>query len=197
NIPDSYFTPTPADLKAAQESLTARTQSLVNAPLRTQAMRDEEQKAKAAKYPTATIRVRFPDRTQLEKTFSSSEKIRSVYAFVRGSLREDVKSIKFVLYQTPPKRELKVSDLKVRDQTLLQLQLAPTAILHLKFEDESLNHVNSPAPLAQSFLAVAEDPPRPPVIEEPATAATPAGQLRQRRHPVLHQAKGQRRYQSG
>ncbi len=96
--------------------------------------------------------------------------------------------------QTPPKRELKVSDLKVRDQTLLQLQLAPTAILHLKFEDESLNRksllyvvwtlnepwchdidVNSPAPLAQSFLAVAEDPPRPPVIEEPATAATPAG----------------------
>lgn len=43
------------------------------------------------------------------------------------------------LVQTPPKRELRVSDLKVRDQTLLQLQLAPTAILHLKFEDESLN----------------------------------------------------------
>ena len=41
--------------------------------------------------------MRFPDCTQLEKTFPSSGKIRSVYAFVRDSLREDVKPIKFVL----------------------------------------------------------------------------------------------------
>lgn len=46
------------------------------------------------------IRVRFPDRTQLEKTFPSSDKIKSVYAFVRGCLREDVKPIKFVLCQS-------------------------------------------------------------------------------------------------
>lgn len=44
-----------------------------------------------------TIRVRFSDRTQLEKTFSSSDKIRSVYALVRSSLRDDVKPIKFIL----------------------------------------------------------------------------------------------------
>lgn len=44
-----------------------------------------------------TIRVRFSDRTQLEKAFPSTSKIRAVYAFVRGSLREDVKPIKFVL----------------------------------------------------------------------------------------------------
>ena len=44
-----------------------------------------------------TIRVRFADRTQLEKAFPSSSKIRAVYAFVRDSLREDVKPIKFVL----------------------------------------------------------------------------------------------------
>ena len=102
-----------------------------------------------------TIRVRFPDRTQLEKTFLSTEKIRAVYAFVRGTLRDDVKPIKFVLCepnlvrgcryltlptdQTPPKRELKVSDPKVRDQTLFELQLAPSSVLHLKFEDDTLN----------------------------------------------------------
>ena len=33
----------------------------------------------------------------LEKTFPSSDKIKAVYAFVYGTLREDVKSIKFVL----------------------------------------------------------------------------------------------------
>ena len=114
DLPESYFSPTAADLKAAQESLSARTQALNNAPLRTQAMRDAELKTKLAKYPTVsirtssvfvcllsvcqtTIRIRFADRTQLEKTFPSTDKIRSVYAFVRGSLREDVKPIKFVL----------------------------------------------------------------------------------------------------
>lgn len=100
--------------------------------------------------------MRFSDRSQLEKTFSSTDKIRSVYAFVRGTLREDVKSVKFVLCkrsangwnyrfltygidQTPPKRELKVSDPTVRDETLFELQLAPSSVLHLKFEDDTLN----------------------------------------------------------
>ncbi|KAI0688102.1 hypothetical protein BC835DRAFT_1419442 [Cytidiella melzeri] len=173
-LPESYFTPTAADLKTAQESLAARTQALVNAPLRTQAMRDEEQKAKLAKYPTTTIRIKFPDRTQLEKAFPSGDRIRSVYAFVRSSLREDVKPVKFVLYQTPPKRELKVSDLKVRDLTLLQLQLAPSSVLHLKFEDESLNHMNIPAPLDPSVLATAEDLPQPATFEGPPTTSGPS-----------------------
>ena len=39
----------------------------------------------------------FSDRTQLEKVFPSSSKIRAIYAFVRDSLREDVKPIKFIL----------------------------------------------------------------------------------------------------
>ncbi|KAH8094570.1 hypothetical protein BXZ70DRAFT_365123 [Cristinia sonorae] len=161
-LPEAYFQPSAADLKAAQASLSARTQALVNAPLRTSVMREAEDKARRAKWPTATIRVRFPDRTQLEKTFSSGDKIRAVYAFVRGSLREDVKPIKFVLYVTPPKRELKVSDPKVRDLTLFDLQLAPTAVLHLKFEDESLNHFDVPAALSPEVLAHAEDLPIPP-----------------------------------
>lgn len=167
DLHESFFTPSPADLKAAQDSLSARTQALVNAPLRTQAMRDAELKAKMAKYPTTTIRVRFTDRTQLEKTFPSTDKIKSVYAFVRGVLREDVKPIKFVLYQTPPKRELKVSDPKVRDLNLYQLQLAPASVLHLKFENDELNHVSVPAPLDPAVLAKAEDLPLPPRQEEP------------------------------
>lgn len=41
--------------------------------------------------------MRFADLTQLEKVFPSSSKIRAIYAFVRESLREDVKAIKFIL----------------------------------------------------------------------------------------------------
>lgn len=103
-----------------------------------------------------TIRVRFSDRTQLEKTFPSTDKIRSVYAFVRSSLRDDVKHIKFILCscvwrfwtvwaltsfvdQSPPKRDLLVSDPNVRDLSLVELQLSPSSVLLLRFTDESLN----------------------------------------------------------
>ena len=44
-----------------------------------------------------TIRIRFPDRTQLEKIFPSTSRIKAVYAFVRERLRDDVKPIKFIL----------------------------------------------------------------------------------------------------
>jgi len=171
-LPESYFTPTTADLKAAQDSLTARVNALSNAPLRTQAMRDAEAKAKHLRYPTTTIRVKFSDRSQLEKTFPSTDKIRSVYAFVRGVLREDVKPIKFVLFQTPPKRELKVSEPNIKNLSLLELQLAPSSVLHLKFEDDSLNHMTVPPPLDESVLALAEDFPIPPDPEEQVTAAS-------------------------
>ena len=55
DLPDSYFQPSAADLKAAQASLAARTQALANAPLRTQAMRDAEDKVKRAKWPTVRV----------------------------------------------------------------------------------------------------------------------------------------------
>lgn len=80
--------------------------------------------------------------------------------------------------QTPPPRELKVSDPKIRDLSLLQLQLVPTAVLHVKFIDESLNResrsesihssLSAPfvdndvqAPLIPSVLAAAIDLPLP------------------------------------
>lgn len=44
-----------------------------------------------------------------------------------------------LLDQSPPKSDLKVSDPKVRDLTLSELQLAPSSVLLLRFEDESLN----------------------------------------------------------
>ncbi|EPS96723.1 hypothetical protein FOMPIDRAFT_101701 [Fomitopsis schrenkii] len=177
DLPDSYFQPSTADLRAQQASLSARTQALVNAPLKTQAIRDAEDKVKRARWPHTTIRVKFSDRSQLEKTFQSTNKIKAVYAFVRNSLREDVKPIKFVLYQTPPKREFKVSDPNVRDLTLSELQLAPSSVLLVNFFDDALNHTDAPAPLDPSVLALAEDLPKPPNFDaddKPSGASTPS-----------------------
>jgi hypothetical protein len=42
----------------------------------------------------------------------------------------------------PPKRDLKVSDPTVRDLTLAELQLAPSSVLLLRFEDDQLNRAS-------------------------------------------------------
>ncbi|KAK0449988.1 hypothetical protein EV421DRAFT_1732212 [Armillaria borealis] len=175
-LPDEYFTPTAADLRAAQSQLAARTQALTNAPLRLKTTREAEEKAKRDRWPNTTIRIRFTDRTQLEKVFPSTDKIRSVYAFVRELLREDVKPIKFILYQAP-NRDLKVSDLKVRDLTLAQLQLAPSSVLLIRFEDDSLNGSHVPAPLITNVLSQAVDLPRPPEVPDMVPSKGPTSKI--------------------
>jgi len=166
-IPDDYYNPTMADLRNAQAALTARSQGLVNTPLQTRAMRLSAEKIRKERWPSTTIRIRFPDRTQLEKVFPSSDKIKSVYAFVRGCLNDEAKPVKFILYQAPPRRDLRVSDLKVRDLSLSELQLAPSSVLLLRFESEQLNSTSMVAPLAPSILLQAVDLPVPPTYEIP------------------------------
>jgi len=172
-VPDNFYTPTASDLQGAQATLAARTQNLVDAPLQLRAAREANERAKRDRWPTTTIRIRFSDRSQLEKSFPSSDKIRSVYAFVRDCLREDVQPIKFILYQSPPKRDLKVSDPKVRNLSLAELQLAPSSVLLLRFEEESLNGSNVAAPLVASVLSQAVDLPTPPQFN-PIVKGAPA-----------------------
>lgn len=54
-LPDSYFTPTVADLKSAQATLSARTQALTNAPLQLRAGREAEEKAKRDRWAKVSL----------------------------------------------------------------------------------------------------------------------------------------------
>lgn len=65
----------------------------------------------------------------------------------------------------PPKRELKVSDPTIKDKSLVDLNLAPTSVLLVKFLDEKLNGSTVRAPLQDSILAQAIDLPKPPSQE--------------------------------
>ncbi len=91
--------------------------------------------------------------------------------------------------QSPPKREYKVSDPAVRNLSLVELDFAPSSLLMLQFEEESLNRMsriaspascsinnlilstdeNVPAPLDASVLAVIEDYPVPRTFEDAPT----------------------------
>ncbi|ELU40358.1 MBF1 domain-containing protein [Rhizoctonia solani AG-1 IA] len=57
----------------------------------------------------------------------------------------------------PPARELKVSDATVRDKTLLDLQLAPSSVLLLRFLSDELNGREKNPPLHPTILATAKD----------------------------------------
>lgn len=169
STPVEDLEPTAAEIVAAYQAQTRRAENLRNAPLLTQEMRDRQQKEKYQKWPQCTIRIRFHNQMQLEKTFPSTNKIKSVYAFVRDCLNDETKSIKFVLYQ-PPARELKVSDATVRDKTLMELQLAPSSVLLLRFLSNDLNDREKLPPLHQSVLDAAVDFP---VVDPPIEEASP------------------------
>ncbi|KAG8997690.1 hypothetical protein FRB90_012441 [Tulasnella sp. 427] len=171
SLPDSYFEPTAEELKSAFQSQSRLVDKLNNAPLKTEAIRQRETKEKLARWPETRIRVKFPNQLQLEKTFPSTETIKSVYAFVRNSLTDAAKPNKFILYEAP-RRELKVSDPTVKQLSLAALGLAPSSVLHLTFIDESLNGSTTIPPLLPEILAKAEDLPPPPTFDPPASTDT-------------------------
>ena len=83
-----------------------------------------------------TLRVRL--RARIVERGCEAYQIRSVYVFLQRFSPTTSHSF-HELDQSPPKRDLKVSDPNVRDLTLAELQLSPSSVLLLRFEDESMN----------------------------------------------------------
>jgi len=83
--------------------------------------------------------------------------------------------------QSPPRRELKVSDPAVKNLSLFELELSPSSVLMISFFEESLNGTpfswsrssftnvitdhNLRPPLLESVLAQSKDLPPPPSFE--------------------------------
>ena len=63
DLPDSFYSLTPAEIKALISTQQSKYQQLENAPLMTKAMRKREELLKQQRYPKTMIRVRFPDHT--------------------------------------------------------------------------------------------------------------------------------------
>jgi tether containing UBX domain for GLUT4 len=127
-LPDDFYAPTTADVQKSFASLSGTTHSLNNAPLMTKKMRDSEQARKMSRFRKVLIRVRLPDRTALQGTFTPSSTVRDVVKFVNSALRNP-KAVKFNLFVTPPKTILK--DL---DATLWSRGLVPAALVNLGIE---------------------------------------------------------------
>jgi hypothetical protein len=71
DIPDDFYEITTADLRlnAAIQKQKKKEQELVQGNLRTKEMRERDRIKKLSKYKKCFIRIRFPDRTELQGTF--------------------------------------------------------------------------------------------------------------------------------
>ena len=91
------------------------------------------------------IRVRFSDRSQVEKTFPHSATIDDVYAFVDTAIDPAAGAGDYVLFQTPPKRDFVRAHPDLRATTLVQLGFAPAAMLNIRWSDARRNGMWRPA----------------------------------------------------
>ncbi|WFD43758.1 hypothetical protein MPSI1_002422 [Malassezia psittaci] len=151
------FEPTPAELRAAFSS-TIQQKHGPNAPLMTSAMRARQAEVNARskkQYDMIKIRIRFPDRTQIEQTFSHTATISDLYELVDNALNEEGKG-DYVLFQSPPKRDFPRA---ANSPTLSQLGFAPAAVLGIRWGDSSRNTSQTPAPLREDLAARAREIP--------------------------------------
>ncbi|KAG0357282.1 hypothetical protein BC939DRAFT_507696 [Gamsiella multidivaricata] len=152
DLPDDFYTLTSQDVMRLMNGQKARREEEENRGFKTAAVRAEEEKARERRYPKTIIRIRFPDRIQLQATFRSQETIGDLRKWVAGACVGQGE--KFDLYTTPPKKVL--SDNK---QTLYQAGLAPQSIVYFTWADSKLNQ-NSPF-LNGEYLMMMEDLPIP------------------------------------
>lgn len=127
-LPEDFYSPTTADVKASHESLNSLTKALEEAPLMTTKMRNAQQAEKMSRFRKVLIRIRFPDRVSLQGTFAPKDEVREIAKFVKAALR-DPANVRYHLFVTPPKTVLK--DPKA---TLWSLGLVPAALIHVNIE---------------------------------------------------------------
>ncbi|BFF91267.1 tether containing UBX domain for GLUT4 [Drosophila madeirensis] len=137
-LPDSFFDLTVNDLKMVLRDLKRTSAGDEDAPLLTAKLRElERQKAMLSKlnqYKECVLRIQFPDRFVLQGMFKPHETLAKVKDFVREFLVHP--SEEFNLFTIPPKKVLPT------DETLLELNCVPNAVLHFAFLKDDLNTEN-------------------------------------------------------
>lgn len=133
DIPDDFYEVTKEDLRinAAIQKEKKKEKELVEGSLRTKEMRERDRIKKLSKYKKCFIRIRFPDRTELQGTFLPVELMSSVYQFVKDCLRVDTE---FHLYTIPPKQILK-PDLTTN---LRDMNFLPACLIYFGLNEDKL-----------------------------------------------------------
>jgi hypothetical protein len=97
-------------------------------PLTTKAIRDLNKAMTERVFSRYAIRIRFPDRCQLQGYFHPYHSMADIYAWIRGCLTSEAKD--WEIYIAPPKTILLEND----PRTLKEMQLFPAAVIYLAWK---------------------------------------------------------------
>lgn len=84
-LPDDFYTLSAQDVMKLMNSQKRQREAEEKRGFKTAAVREEEEKAKERRYPKTVIRVRFPDRVQIQATFRSQETIGDLRKWVASA----------------------------------------------------------------------------------------------------------------
>lgn len=84
DLPDDFYSLTSQDVMKLMDGQKAKREEEESRGFKTAAMRAEEEKARERRYPKTIIRIRFPDRVQIQATFSSQETIKDLRDWVKS-----------------------------------------------------------------------------------------------------------------
>ncbi|SPO30223.1 uncharacterized protein UTRI_05687 [Ustilago trichophora] len=174
---DEDLKPTPEELKTAFRS-TILQRNGPDAPLLTRALRERQEaqlglhSSRNRTWDNVRIRIRFSDRTMIEKSFKETDTIDQVYSFLEESLDDTAKAKRVVIYTSPPKVEYNKADKKVKAKTLRELGLIPSAVVNLRWDQAEMNSNAFPAPLKPELKHQAQPLSPPPSFDQPPPSNT-------------------------
>jgi len=155
NLPDAFYEVTREDLAQLRSMEKRRMEE--GSILKTKQIREREREELAIKYSKCNVRIRFPDRMQVQGTFYATEKTEALIAFVKDMLEEPDRP--FYLYTTPPKTVLEAG------KTLVDQRLGPSAIVQFAHEGSHTATTYIKSSVAQLVIA--------PVIEQTNVTTIP------------------------
>ncbi|CCI39650.1 unnamed protein product [Albugo candida] len=139
-VPEAASESDQTDSQIIIQSSKARREKLEREQnFRTRAMRELDTMRQKRVFTKTVIRVRFPDRVILQAHFHPTEKVSDLVAHIQENLDTGLEpdGKYFSLYTTPTRQRLQMED------TLLQANLVPAAVVHLSWEDTEAIHSHS------------------------------------------------------
>ncbi|BDA50940.1 probable tether containing UBX domain for GLUT4 at C-terminar half [Coccomyxa sp. Obi] len=130
--PEEFFEFTPDDYHRVVAG-QARERARAETGLRTQKLREDEMRRRAAALGPVPIRVHFPDDIILQASFGALEQLSVLRDLIQKCLLPSVNSGKWQLYTTPPKQVIK--DFSASFYTA---SLVPAANVHISVADGSM-----------------------------------------------------------
>ena len=143
NLPSDFYELTGAEAKALMQASAQRKADEMT--FKTRETRELEAARRRRRYRKCLVRVRFPDGTMVQATFSVKAPVSRVLAWVSECLREPGHAFELALPRSPPLGRM--------DDSLEQAELAPAALLNFRVTDAELFQ---PPYLAAELIAQAQ-----------------------------------------